>query len=133
MATRRARVSAEHLIDDPAALTLQIRLLDQFGDNGIVAIVAGSREGEAMRQLTWVVVEEVKSGDWGIGGAPLTASDVKALAAGKARGEDAEPKEELVNRMAKELASVPGLICSFSQPIADMIDDLVSGLVGHDP
>lgn len=29
------------LIDDPAALTLQIRLLDQFGDNGIVAIVSG--------------------------------------------------------------------------------------------
>jgi len=32
--------------------------------------------------VTWVVVEEVKGGDWGIGGNPLTASDVKALAAG---------------------------------------------------
>lgn len=39
-------------------------------------------EGENMRQVTWVVVEEVKSGDWGIGGQPLTTSDVKALAAG---------------------------------------------------
>ena len=38
-------------------------------------------EGENMRQVTWVVVEEVKSGDWGIGGQPLTTSDVKALAA----------------------------------------------------
>src|SRR3954453_4419806 len=27
-----------------------------------------SIEGEAMRQVTWVVVEEVKSGSWGIGG-----------------------------------------------------------------
>jgi 4-oxalocrotonate tautomerase len=40
-----------------------------------------SIEGEAMRSVTWVVVEEVKSGDWGIGGKPLTTSDVKALAA----------------------------------------------------
>jgi 4-oxalocrotonate tautomerase len=42
-----------------------------------------SIEGENMRQVTWVVIEEVKSGDWGIGGTPLTTEDVKALAAGK--------------------------------------------------
>jgi 4-oxalocrotonate tautomerase len=39
-------------------------------------------EGENMRPVTWVVVEEVKSGDWGIAGKPLATSDVKALAAG---------------------------------------------------
>ena len=38
-------------------------------------------EGEAMRSVTWCVVEEVKSGDWAIGGQPLTAADVKAIAA----------------------------------------------------
>jgi len=43
-----------------------------------------SIEGENMRSVTWVVVEEVKSGDWGIGGAPLSTEDVKNLAAGKA-------------------------------------------------
>jgi 4-oxalocrotonate tautomerase len=43
-------------------------------------------EGENMRPVTWVVVEEVKSGDWGIGGKPLTTADVKALAAGKHTG-----------------------------------------------
>ena len=42
-----------------------------------------SIEGENMRPVTWVVVEEVKSGDWGIGGKPLTTEDVRALAAGK--------------------------------------------------
>lgn len=42
-------------------------------------------EGEPMRQVTWVVVDEVKGGDWGIGGRPLTAADVKALA-GQAAG-----------------------------------------------
>jgi 4-oxalocrotonate tautomerase len=41
-----------------------------------------SIEGENMRPVTWCIVEEVKSGDWGIGGNPLTAADVKALAAG---------------------------------------------------
>lgn len=25
-------------------------------------------EGEGMRELTWVVIEEVKQGDWAIGG-----------------------------------------------------------------
>jgi 4-oxalocrotonate tautomerase len=41
-----------------------------------------SIEGENMRPVTWVVVEEVRSGDWGIGGNPLSTADVKALAAG---------------------------------------------------
>ncbi len=40
-------------------------------------------EGENLRSVTWVVIEEVKSGDWGLGGNPLTTSDVKALAEGK--------------------------------------------------
>ena len=39
-------------------------------------------EGENMREVTWVVVEEVRSGDWGIGGKALSTEDVKALAAG---------------------------------------------------
>jgi 4-oxalocrotonate tautomerase len=42
-----------------------------------------SIEGENMRPVTWVVIEEVRSGNWGIGGKPLTTADVKALAAGK--------------------------------------------------
>jgi 4-oxalocrotonate tautomerase len=45
-----------------------------------------SIEGENMRPVTSVVIEEVKSGDWGIGGNPLTTNHVKALAAGKSKG-----------------------------------------------
>ncbi len=45
-----------------------------------------SIEGENMRPVTWVVVEEVKSGEWGIGGNPLSTQDVKNLAAGKSSG-----------------------------------------------
>jgi 4-oxalocrotonate tautomerase len=40
-------------------------------------------EGDNMRAVTWVVVEEVASGDWGIGGIPMHTADVKALAAGQ--------------------------------------------------
>jgi len=43
-------------------------------------------EGENMRPVTWVVVEEVRSGDWGIAGSPLSTADVKALAAGQPVG-----------------------------------------------
>ena len=39
-------------------------------------------EGENMRPVTWVVLEEVKSGDWGIAGKGLTTEDVRALAKG---------------------------------------------------
>jgi 4-oxalocrotonate tautomerase len=39
-----------------------------------------SVEGEAMRPVTWVRVQEIESGEWAIGGNPLTASDVKKMA-----------------------------------------------------
>ncbi len=42
-----------------------------------------SIEGENMRPVTWVVIEEVKSGEWGVGGNMLTTADVHAMAAGK--------------------------------------------------
>src|SRR5205085_11368632 len=38
-------------------------------------------EGEAMRPVTWVTVEEVNSGEWGVGGKALTTQDVKDLQA----------------------------------------------------
>ncbi|HVP64895.1 MAG TPA: 4-oxalocrotonate tautomerase family protein [candidate division Zixibacteria bacterium] len=42
-----------------------------------------SIEGENMRPVTWVLIEDVKSGEWGIGGNALTTADVQNLAAGK--------------------------------------------------
>jgi 4-oxalocrotonate tautomerase len=41
-----------------------------------------SIKDEAMRGVTWCVVEEVKSGDWTIGGQCLTTEAVHAFAAG---------------------------------------------------
>lgn len=42
-------------------------------------------EGEALRPVTWVRVQEVRQGDWGIGGKTLTAGDVRAMAGGGGR------------------------------------------------
>ena len=42
-----------------------------------------SIEGENMRGVTWVKISEVTSGEWGIGGKPLTTEAVKELAAGR--------------------------------------------------
>jgi 4-oxalocrotonate tautomerase len=43
-----------------------------------------SIEGENLREVTWVTIEEVPSGEWGIGGRAMTTEAVKALASGKA-------------------------------------------------
>ena len=39
-------------------------------------------EGEAMRGVTWLVIDDIKSGDWGIGGQSSSTEAVKAMAAG---------------------------------------------------
>ena len=41
-----------------------------------------SVEGEAMRGVTWVRVQEIESGEWAIGGKPLTSEAVRAMATG---------------------------------------------------
>jgi 4-oxalocrotonate tautomerase len=41
-------------------------------------------EGENMRGVTTVRIQEFEGGDWAIGGKALSAADVQALARGKA-------------------------------------------------
>lgn len=41
-------------------------------------------EGEGMRPVTWVRIQEFESGDWAVGGKALRAADVHALAKGRA-------------------------------------------------
>lgn len=40
-------------------------------------------EGEAMRQVTWVKLNEVNENEWAIGGQGLNAAAVHALSAGR--------------------------------------------------
>jgi 4-oxalocrotonate tautomerase len=49
---------------------------------GVLTDAVVSVEGEHVRRLTWVLVEELRSGDFCIGGQALTTNDVRALAAG---------------------------------------------------
>jgi len=39
--------------------------------------------GENMRQVTWVYIEDVGQGEFGIGGQPLTAADIHRLQKGE--------------------------------------------------
>ena len=45
--------------------------------NAMVAV-----EGETLRGVTWVKINEIEGGDWAIGGQPLQAADVQKMAAG---------------------------------------------------
>jgi 4-oxalocrotonate tautomerase len=63
-----------HLIEDvftPAQKQVMIEKVTE----AMVSI-----EGEAMRQVTWVRIQETKSGDWAIGGHRLTTDAVRAMA-----------------------------------------------------
>ncbi len=40
-----------------------------------------SVEGEGLRSVTWVIIEEVPSGNWGVGGSPVTTEALKKMAA----------------------------------------------------
>jgi 4-oxalocrotonate tautomerase len=43
-------------------------------------------EGEKLRSLTWVVIEEIKDGNLGIGRKPLSSGDARELSGGKRLG-----------------------------------------------
>jgi len=45
--------------------------------------VMADLEGEHMRPVTVVIIDEVKNGDWGMGGKAFSCADVKALAGKK--------------------------------------------------
>ena len=65
------------LIDEVFTSTQKKEIITKLTDARV------SIEGEHMRAVTWVLIEEVRSGEWGIGGNALTTGDVRALAAGQ--------------------------------------------------
>lgn len=67
---------------------IEIKVFEnEFSDEqrtGIIEAITAtmvSFTGESVRPYTWVVLEEVKSGSWGIGGSALGLTDVRALQA----------------------------------------------------
>jgi 4-oxalocrotonate tautomerase len=65
---------------------VEIKLFqEEFADTERTAIISAvtntivSFTGEAIRPHTWVLLDEIKSGNWGIGGTALGLADVRAL------------------------------------------------------
>jgi 4-oxalocrotonate tautomerase len=60
---------------------------DEFTEDDRVNLITAVTDtmvrftGESIRPHTWVVLQEVKSGNWGIGGNALGLADVRALQA----------------------------------------------------
>jgi 4-oxalocrotonate tautomerase len=65
-----------HLIENVFSPEQKRQMIQKLTDTMV------SIEGENMRGVTWVKISEVASGEWGIGGQPLTTQAVKDLAAG---------------------------------------------------
>ena len=42
-----------------------------------------SVEGEGLRGVTWVTIEDVQPGAWGVGGNPVTDEDLRKMAKSK--------------------------------------------------
>ena len=62
-----------HLIENVFTAEEKAEMITKLTDT-MVAI-----EGEAMRGVTWVKIEEVAEGQWGIGGQGLTAKMIQQM------------------------------------------------------
>jgi 4-oxalocrotonate tautomerase len=38
-----------------------------------------SVEGEGLRPVTWVLIEDIASGEWGVGGQPVTTDGLRSM------------------------------------------------------
>jgi 4-oxalocrotonate tautomerase len=54
----------------------QKQLLIQKVTDAVVSV-----EGEQLRSVTWVIVEDVSSGAWGVGGQPVTTEMLQQMSA----------------------------------------------------
>lgn len=88
------------------------------------------RVEESMKKFPEVTVVVSRIGRSGMGSdlEGVENADVYIGLKPKDQWTSTHDKEKLVMMMAKELEGIPGLIFSFSQPISDMIDDLVAGI-----
>jgi FkbH-like protein len=76
------------LINDPGAFGLQLRLIDRFGDNGIIAIVIGRlRENRDLHIDTWLMSCRVLGRQVEEATLNLVAQEARRLGAGRLVGE----------------------------------------------
>lgn len=65
-----------HLVANVFSTEQKVEMIEKITDT-MVAI-----EGENMRKVTWVKIEEVPEHQWGIGGTPLTADLLRQMQQG---------------------------------------------------
>lgn len=65
-----------NLIENVFSQEEKVEMITKLTD-AMVAMVA--IEGESMRSVTWVKIEEIPEGQWGIGGTALTAPMVHQM------------------------------------------------------
>jgi FkbH-like protein len=87
--TTRRHTEADVLavMDDPDAFGLQLRLLDRFGDNGVIAVVIGRRDGEDVAIDTWLMSCRVLGRHVEAARLTLVAAEARRLGARRLVGE----------------------------------------------
>jgi FkbH-like protein len=87
------------IIADPHAFGLQIRLLDRFGDNGVIAIVIGRKQETAMVYVdTWLMSCRVLGRQVEPATLNLVADLARGLGASRLRGEYVPTKKNAMVR-----------------------------------
>jgi FkbH-like protein len=100
--TTRRYTEAEVLavMDDPTAFGLQLRLIDRFGDNGVIAIVIGRKAGDRDLMIdTWLMSCRVLGRQVEEATLELVAQQAKLLGARRLIGEYIPTKK---NGMVKD-------------------------------
>ncbi len=80
---RHTEAEVKAMMADPDRLTFAVRVTDRFGDNGLVSVVIGRRDGDAVELDTWLMSCRVLGRK--VEDAVLHAVAEKALAAGAHR------------------------------------------------
>jgi 4-oxalocrotonate tautomerase len=65
-----------------------------------------SIEGKSLRPLTWVLIEEVKSGEWGIGGKEMTPYDIQVKIVEGALSQ--MQQKQLIEKLTDTMSSIEG-------------------------
>jgi FkbH-like protein len=103
------------IMQDARCLTLQLRLLDQFGDNGIIGIVIGKPQGDSMRLDTWLMSCRVLGRQVEEATMNVVASEARRLGAVELVGEYLSTKK---NGMVRDHYHKLGFQCIASEDCA---------------
>ncbi|HYZ32832.1 MAG TPA: HAD-IIIC family phosphatase, partial [Crenalkalicoccus sp.] len=109
LTTRRyTDAEAVAVAEDPAAFGLQLRMLDRFGDNGVIGIVIGRRQGDAVRLDTWLMSCRVLGRQVEEATLNLVVEQARALGAARLIGEyRPTPKNGMVAEHYPRLGFAP--------------------------